>query len=77
MNDLAQLECYNLGCVFLTSRDIIIVIRQSYSYQTTRTVKDWCRSGQARMTTRRQVDCIDGICIDDICSERLPKVPDE
>ena len=52
------------------------------SYQATGTVKDRCRFGQARMTNRRQVDCIDGICIDGICiydirSERLLKVPDE
>ena len=31
MNDLAQLECYRLGCVFLTSHDIKIAIRQFYS----------------------------------------------
>ena len=28
MNDLAQLKCCKLVCVFLTSRDIIIAIRQ-------------------------------------------------
>ena len=28
MNDLAQLECCKLVCVFLTSRDIIIAICQ-------------------------------------------------
>ena len=31
MNNLTQLECYKLACVFLTSPDIIIVIRQLYS----------------------------------------------
>ena len=30
MNDLAQLECQKLGCVFLTLTDIIIAIRQLY-----------------------------------------------
>ena len=31
MNDLAQLECYRLGCVFLPSHDIKIAICQFYS----------------------------------------------
>ena len=31
MNVLAQLKCCKLVCVFLTSRDIIIAIRQLYS----------------------------------------------
>ena len=28
MNDLAQLKCCKLGCMFLTSLDIIVAIRQ-------------------------------------------------
>ena len=31
MNDLAQLECLKLACVFLATPDIIIVIRKPYS----------------------------------------------
>ena len=31
MSDLAQLECLKLGCVFLTSPDIIIAIPKLYS----------------------------------------------
>ena len=44
MNDLAQLKCKKLGCVFQASADIIIAFPQLYStseicYQGTRTVK--------------------------------------
>ena len=31
MDDLAQLECYKLGCMLLASPDIIIAIRQLYN----------------------------------------------
>ena len=86
MNDLAQLECFNPGCVFLTPCDIIIAIRQIYSCSDiiTRLM------GQLKIDTglvnqewrpdvkvATYVDCIDDICIDDIRSYRLTSVPDE
>ena len=80
INDLVQLECYKMGCVFLTSRDII-VIRQLYSASESGQLKidtglvneEW--RPDVKLTT--YVDCIDDICIDDIRSDRLPSVPDE
>ena len=59
MNGLLQLGCYKLGRVFLTSHDILIAIPQQDMrlrdrYQATGTVKDRRRSGQPRITTRRQ-----------------------
>ena len=64
MNDLAQLECLKLGCVFLTSADIIIAsdnyIALRDRYQATGTVKDRRRSGQTRIATgvKRQLTSI-------------------
>ena len=53
MNNLAQLEFYEPGCVLLISRNVIITIRQLYRYQTSGMVKDRLRSGQPRITTGR------------------------
>ena len=59
MNDLAQLECYKLG---VRVSDVARYHKCHPStlhgfrdrYQATVTVKDRRRSGQSRMTTRRQ-----------------------
>ena len=44
---------YKPGCVFLTSRDIIIAILPRDRYQATGTAKDRRRPGQPRIMTRR------------------------
>ena len=86
MNDLAQLECYKLACVFLTLPDIIIAIRQLYSASeiVTRLLGqlkiDACLDSQEwRPALRANLRwlCIDDIYIKDIGSGRLLLVPDE
>ena len=86
MNDLAQLECKKLGCVFLASPDIIIATRQlnSASEIITRlpgqlkinagfVSQEW--RPPLRGNLRRL--CIDDIYIDDIRAGRLLSVTDE
>ena len=87
MNDLAQLECKQLGCVFLTTPDIIIAIHQTKQrlrdrHQATGTVQDRRRSGQQELWRPTLIGnlrrlCIDDIYFEDIRSGQLLSVPDK
>ena len=86
MNDLLHLESYMPGCVFLTSRDIIIAIRQLYSASkiVNRLLGQLkIDAGLVNQEWRPDVKtaingvCIDDIGIDDIHSDQLPSMPDK
>ena len=82
MNDLAHLEYQKLGCVFLTSPDIIIAIRQLYSASellwqlkigASLVSQEWLPA----LSSNLRGLCIDDIYIDDIRSGWLLSVSGE
>ena len=58
-----------------------LTLQRLRDYYATGTIKDRHKSGKRRIMTHvklaTHMDCIKDICINNICSDRLPSVPDE